>query len=388
MSEQDKSTAAYAPDKALSHPDRLGGLKRGALVYPAHLHLILSDLCNLNCPGCAYRMDGYSSNEMFGVKAEDGMVNNNPNRMIEYELARQILLDCKEMGTLGVEFTGGGEPTLHPRIRDLLDLAHSLGLHTALITNGLRMENLISQALFCDWVRFSIDAATPETYAKVRPSVGKLPRGNRIDDVVMAMYELSIAAKAAKSGVTIGAGFVVQKENFHEILEAVEMYRDWGAHNVRISGLFTPSKDAYFDGWRKEAEALEAQAIAKFDRPDMPGGFRVFGRFAQKVADLQAPPDYDDCHYQRFTTYIGGDANLYRCCVTAYNKIGQLGSVREAGGLKALWDSPELQVKLRSFSARSCGTCQFNDRNRAIESAINGGKLPDPRPGVVHPWFV
>ena len=389
MSEQHKSTAAYAPDKALSHRDRLLGLKEPRkIVYPAHLHLILSDLCNLNCPGCAYRMENYSSNQLFGVKSEDGMVNNNPNRMIEYELAKKILLDCKEMGTLGVEFTGGGEPTLHPQIRELMDLAQSLGLHTALITNGLRMGQLTMQALGCDWVRFSIDAATPETYAKVRPSLGKDPRGGRIDDVLTAMHDLSVCAAQARSGVTIGAGFVVQKENYREIIDAVEMYRDFGAHNVRISGLFTPEKDGYFDGWRKEAEELEARAIRDFDQPNIPGGFRVYGRFSQKVADLQAPPDYDDCHYQRLTTYIGGDANLYRCCVTAYNQIGKLGSVRDAGGFKALWDSTELQAKLRVFSARACGMCQFNDRNHAIDDALKRDELPEPRSGVIHPWFV
>ncbi len=46
------SDNAYAPDKILAHPETLKVLREGGHPYPLHLHLILSDLCNLDCPGC------------------------------------------------------------------------------------------------------------------------------------------------------------------------------------------------------------------------------------------------------------------------------------------------------------------------------------------------
>lgn len=330
---------------------------------------------------CAYRLEGYPSNQLF---AEHG--DNNPKRFLPDHILDRVVKDCVEMGTTGLEVTGGGEPTLHPRIVPLLTQAQEAGLKTALITNGLTLgrQDLLYRAAKCAWVRISIDAASDAMYDLVRPSLGGAPSKN-FRNVLGHLGRLSILRDDVSSPVdcVIGAGFVVQKQNWREIYAAARMYRDHGADNIRISGCFTPQGDAYFNGWKDQALELEQRAIADFDKP---GGFRVYGRLGEKIADLHAPPDYQDCWYQRFTLYLGADANLYRCCVTSYNKLGLLGNVVEAGGLKALLDRPEVQEKLRSFDARTCPRCQFNDRNRAIAKAL--GEEPRDVAKPMHAEFV
>lgn len=381
------SNGAYSPDKAAAHPSRLLTLREGGHPYPVHLHLIIADLCNLACPGCAYRMPGYSSNAMFGV--EDPVthaVNNNPSRFLPTDTVLGVLRDCVAMGTRAVEFTGGGEPTLHPDSRILLMEAQRLGLDTALITNGLLLDSrdLFDAAVRTQWCRISIDAATPLTYGRVRPSLGG-ENGRNLDRVLEALTTLRKLRDAAGTDCVIGAGFVVQKENWHEIHEAVALFKDAGADNVRISGLFTPEGDAYHAAHHEAAAALERRAVQDFDGKD---GFRVYGRFAEKVDDLHGPPSYRTCHYQRFTTYLGGDGNVYRCCVTSYNRQGFLGSLAAHGGsLKALWDAPETRVALETFDARSCARCQFNDRNAAIARLLAEPPRDVPA-GLVHPFFV
>lgn len=383
------SNGAYSADKAAAHPDRLRVLREGGHPYPVHLHLIIADLCNLACPGCAYRMPGYSSNEHFGVvDPVTHAVNNNPARFLPAEMVRTILRDCVTMGTRAVEFTGGGEPTIHPDAKALIGEAQDLGLDTALITNGLLLANrdLMGVAARTQWTRISIDAATPETYGKVRPSLGG-GNGTNLKVVLAALAHLRSVRDAIGSKCVIGAGFVVQKENAHEVYEAVRLYREAGADNVRISGLFTTEGDRYHEGHYVLAREQERRAIADFDMCD---GFRVYGRFAEKVDDLHGAPDYPDCHYQRFTTYVAGDGNAYRCCVTSYNEHGFLGALAAHGGsLKALWDAPETRARFDGFDARSCARCQFNDRNLAIHRLITTPRLPAvPKDEVVHPYFV
>lgn len=377
------SNGAYSPDKAAAHPERLKLLREGGNPYPVHLHLIVADLCNLDCPGCAYRMSGYSSNALFaGPNGEK-----NPSRFLSAETVHRILADCRAMGTKAVEFTGGGEPTLHPDIGDFLATAQGLGLDTALITNGLllRQRGLLDLASRTVWTRISIDAATPEVYGRVRPGLGA-PNGRNLLKALDNLTGLRSARDTNKSGCTVGAGFVVQKDNWHEIHEAVRLYREAGADNVRISGLFTPEGDDYHTGYFRYAQELERKAIADFDGKD---GFRVYGRFAEKVDDLHGPPSYETCHYQRFTTYVGGDGNVYRCCVTSYNEHGLLGSLHDHGGsLMDLWDSAAVREKLMHFDARSCTRCQFNDRNKAVEALLKLPVLPPPPAGIVHPSFV
>jgi len=201
-----------------------------------------------------------------------------------------------------------------------------------------------------------------------------------------AMSRLSAHVDATKRDCLIGAGFVVQKDNWSEMYDAAHLYERHGAHNMRISGLFTPEKDAYFDGWFDQAAALERRIVSAFGNNP---SFKVHGRFSQKVSDTTAAPDYDECHYQHLTTYIGGDGNLYRCCVTSYNKVGMIGSVR-ASGFKGLWDSELKRLAFEKFSAaKSCTMCQFNDRNRSIGAALTAPELPpEPEGSPVHVDFV
>ena len=382
------SLGAYAPDKAAYHLTRLVALKAGKPIYPVHLHLIPSDYCQLSCPGCSYRSSGFRSTEMYrGPKGEQ-----NPRRFLDWGVLRSVIADCDAMDTRGIEITGGGETTLHPRITDLLKLALNRGLHTALITNGLTLsleknKELVGLAVHGDWVRVSIDAATRDTYNLVRPPVRSDRAGNRNFEKALEGLQ-ALAETKQKHHLTscvIGAGFVVQKGNWHEIVKAAALYKKAGADNIRISGLFSPWGERYFDGWREQAEGLEKAAIRDLDDPT---GYRVYGRFHEKVADLHASPTYKDCWYQRFTLYLGADGNLYRCCVTSYQKLGLLGNIIQAGGLKALLDKPETQEKIRSFDARQCPVCQFNDRNKAIQAMIDAPELPQVSPHIVHPWFV
>ena len=373
------STGAYSPSKALAYLDRIRALREGKPIYPVHLHLILSDLCNLACPGCAYRADGFRSTELF--RGQNG--EKNPARFLPVSAVYRVLEDCHEMGTTAIEITGGGEPTLHPNFLDLVSYAQDyLGLHTALITNGLRLgRDVVYRAVKGSWFRVSIDAATPATYALVRPGGGSSEVN--FHRVVKGLQMVRGMRDDVSSDCTIGVGFVVQRENWKEIYEAAKLYREVGADNVRISGLFSPEGDKYFEGWRDEAVALERRAIEELTRP----GFAVYGRLSEKIADLQQRPTRQRCWYHHFTLYLGANGDVYHCCNLAYTKQGRIGNVIVAGGLKKLLDKPEVQKGLVDFDARACPACQFNDRNDAMERAVTG---PDEAPpaSLMHPDFI
>ena len=96
----------------------MGAYDKAMRSAPAQVQLILSDLCNHDCSFCAYRLSGYTSNMNFADV--DG--NKNPRRMIPTEKALEIVKDCSTLGVQGLQFTGGGEPTVHP---DHLHLART-----------------------------------------------------------------------------------------------------------------------------------------------------------------------------------------------------------------------------------------------------------------------
>lgn len=311
-----------------------------------------------NCP---YRMEGYSSNQHFGAIDKNGNFTNNPSRFIPLEKVTEILDDCAEMGVRAIQLTGGGEPTVHPQFGEIVRAVLDRGLELALVTNGVRFPHgIVDDLMRATWLRVSIDAGKPETYTAYR----RCPptHWGKMLDNVKALVE---AKRRTSSRVTIGVGFVVARENHTEILDAVLLARILGVDNVRISAAFTTQGAAYHREIFEEAKR-QAERAVKLSTP----AFRVYDMLGDRVNDLEeGTPDYAFCGIQHFTTYIGGDQNVYRCCVTSYNDQGFLGSLKDQR-LRDLWQSDEKRQRMQTFDARTCERCMFNQRNRSINAAL------------------
>ena len=348
----------YASNKASLHLNQLIQLRENTQPYPVHVQLIVSDYCNQDCSFCAYRTSGYSSNELFKIIDDNGTVNNNPRRMIPWTKLQQVVEDCAEMGVRAIQVTGGGEPTLHPNFNELCEMILSKNIDLALVSNGLLLNkkraDIIARAT---WTRISIDAGTAETYSSIR-NVPKQELGIVEKNI---RYLASIPDRRA----TVGVGFVITKENYKEIAIGCEKFKEWGADNVRLSAVFQNDEERFYDGIHDEIMYQIKQILCLND-----GKFRVFNNFNSRYADLeQGKPDYQKCGYMNFTTYIGGDQNVYTCCVNSYNKKGQIGSIKDIG-FKELWDSQHKKGFFEGFDARNCDRCMFNDKNRAINQML------------------
>ena len=353
---------AYSPTKALWHLDSLAALRSGNQPIPRHVQLIISDLCNQDCIGCPYRMEGYTSNQHFGGLDKNGQFTHNPSRFIPYDKVIEILDDCAAMGVRAIQLTGGGEPTVHPQFHDIVRGVLDRGLELALVTNGVRFpDGIISDLMRATWLRVSIDAGAPETYQTYR----RCPEWHWRK--MLANLSSLVAAKSSSgSRVTIGVGFVVARENHREILDLVLRARQMGVDNVRISAAFTTEGAQYHAEIFEEAKRQTSRAVL-LSTPT----FRVYDMLGNRVSDLEeGAPDYERCAIQHFTTYIGGDQKVYRCCVTSYNDQGFLGDIKEQR-LSTLWSSSEKRQRMQTFDARSCERCMFNNRNRAINTALD-----------------
>src|SRR5690348_3580112 len=189
------------------------------------------DLRNPDCHFCAYRMSGGFSTEKFA----DEKGNKNPARFIPTAKCKEILDDCAEIGVGAIEFTGGGEPTVHPDCIEIIGHAQKLGLQTGLVTNAVRLkDNAVLRNL--DWLRISLDAGTADTYERIRVSK-QWPK---------VIENIRLAATFEKPYV--GVGFVVTQENYTELYLACFTMRELGVPYVRISAMFSEAGARYYDG--------------------------------------------------------------------------------------------------------------------------------------------
>jgi len=341
----------FSPLKAAWHLDRIAALRAGKEINPTHVQLVLSDLCNQNCHFCSYRMDGGFSTQNFS----DEKGNRNPHRRIETKKALEILDDCFMAGVEAIEFTGGGEPTVHPDWLQIIGYAQELGMQTGLVTNGVKLKrDPVVERL--TWLRISLDAASPETYQQIRESLA-WPHVMRTLDYVGAL-----------KNPLVGVGFVITRENYTEILKACEFAKSKGVSYIRLSAMFSDQGAEYYSEIRDRID-LERHAARNLETDH----FRVIDYFGNRISDLdQQAPDYRFCGEQQFVVYIGGDLRVYTCCTNAYTDKGRVGDLRNMRF--AEWLERKRQF---GFDARGCHHCQFNGTNRAINYLL------DPAPAHV-----
>ena len=332
---------------------------------PKQIQLILSDLCNQDCHFCAYRMSGYSSNELFlGGSEPSPYGHNNPKRWIPTERALSLVQEIHDAGVLSIQFTGGGEPTVHPEHEAIFAKTLHLGLRASLVSNGVRWgENLICNLLpRFDWVRVSIDAGNCESYAKLRRT--PVSNWNRVWANVRWLAD---SIKEQKTPTSLGLGFVVTPESYKEIVQFAEVASKSGADNIRYSAMFSPDDEKPFVGIYDEVRVLIEKA-----RRIVGDALIVHDNFGSRFEDLkQHAPDYRFCSYQFYTGYIGGDLKSYRCCVLAYNRRGLIeGGDLSKQSFKDFWQSKEREDDLNALDARGCPRCQFNEKNRSMNYVI------------------
>jgi len=342
-------SAEYSHLKALRHADVLVSIAQGKPARLPHVELILADLCQQNCKFCAYRIPGYTSNQLFDDK-----------NMMPWKKALEIVGDCAEIGVEAIQFTGGGEPTLHKQFREVAKFVHELGMKFSLVSNGARIDQHLAPLVAkASWVRISLDAATEETYCSIR----RVPASHW-----KAAQNAVRLIKAQGTGCVLGVGFVVTPDNWREIYQAAELAKSLGADNIRISAQFSQQDEKLFAGFHLEAAALAKQAESLSD-----SSFTVFNRFSDRLEDLTLKnPEDELCGYQFFTTYIGADLNVYRCCGYAYNERGLLGSLKNQT-FKSFWMSQERFDKQKNFDGRGCERCQFRKQNSVLAYVLDEG---------------
>jgi MoaA/NifB/PqqE/SkfB family radical SAM enzyme len=338
----------YSPYKIIHHLDKIEELKDGKQTVPLQMHIVPANVCNQACHFCAYRMKDYLSNQNFDDR-----------QILSTDKIKETLDCAADMGIKAIQYTGGGEPLVHPEIHDIFKYTLDKGLDLSLVSNGMALTESMCETLsYASWVRISVDAGIPETYGFIR----NVPK-RKYNDVI---NNIKCLVKHKKENI-IGVGFVVNKENYKEVVIAAKTFKDIGVDNFRISAAFTPIGYEYFDGFMEEAKELAAEAATLSD-----GSFTVFNLFNDRVKDtFEGTQDYDYCPIKDLQVYLGADYKLYTCCTLAYNDKGEIGSIKNQT-FKELWEG---DTKTSMYSghcpSKHCKfPCMYKGKNDFINYCI------------------
>lgn len=249
---------------------------RAILNMPTFLNIeFVRGKCNLRCRMC------------------QGTQNATSPRVLSYlepDRFRQIL-DCAPT-IHGITLSSGdSDPLLHPHIDEIIEVARDRNVMIDFYTNGHALTpktaRLIVDSQVVSMVNFSLDAATAETYRRIRGAdfsraVGKLE--------MLGSMKREADAKLP----SVACSFVAMEDNIHELPDYARMVIERGAVRVTVGDLIGWMKDE--DGGNRPATdhpdcgryLSEAQAITR----DAGVVFSVSDRLlASMRSDVEGPSD-------------------------------------------------------------------------------------------------
>ncbi|MFC1497421.1 radical SAM protein [Verrucomicrobiota bacterium] len=143
-------------------------------------------ICNLACPDCISR--DLLNKGFFSRKR-----------------VRELVKEMVDAGVKAVVLIGGGEPLAHPEIGWVIEYLGQNDVHVGITTNGLLIGRYIDCiAKYANWVRVSVDAATSDTFNRIRTS----PSGVSVFNKVIENMKKLAKIKSGK----LGYSFMIYSE--------------------------------------------------------------------------------------------------------------------------------------------------------------------------------
>jgi len=266
--------------------------------------------------------------------------NSNQYASLELETLKKFLICGKERGLKAIEITGGGEPTVHNKFIEIIEFVKD-NFELALVTNGTKLLKDEIRSSICKalWVRISIDAGTEKTFQLVHRTVAGLHK----------ILEAAKNLKEESSDTIMGFSFVVNRTNFHEILLATKIAKNFGFSNIRFSPEYNyRGKPLLFDLEEKIFSSLDH---AKREETDM---FKVF-TFHERISKIYKERRPAECYYAMLTSVIAANGNVYPCCAIK-NETGT-----EIGDYEGNYD--EIYSNREVISTEKCPPCWMDQKN-------------------------
>jgi len=284
----------------LWHLDRLNELKTtGQTAAPINVEIDLSNRCSLGCAWCHFSHTHTRGPWAGKAKRPAHMLD--CGDLMDFDLANSILRQLSNVGVRSITWSGGGEPTLHPKFDTLVEHAAMAKLPQGLYTHGGHIDQERAALLkeLMTFVYVSVDECDEVKY--------KASKGvDRFWGVVEGLSNLELA----KGDAVIGLGYLLHPGNVDDVDAMVAMGRRYNANYVQ----FRPT--IYYDQSAPGAPHTDTEwisaAMQKLDR---------YQNDPFVVADLDrfrmyrdwAGHGYSTCHWAGLQTVITPNGHVWRC---------------------------------------------------------------------------
>ena len=289
------------------HLDRVAAWQKNRLIAPIYVEISPVSFCNHQCIFCG--LD-------FAHKERN---------VLDADL---LMVRIEEMGRLGVKsimFAGEGEPLLHPRMAEIAAYTKSCGIDVSITTNGMAGNSAIWEKLLpsLTWIRFSIDAATSETYATVH---GVSPTS--FARTITSLKEAVRIKQEHNLSVTIGVQFLMIQQNLADIESALKFYSDIGIDYLSFKPYSEHPQMFNKSGFTYSSEMIDKieKTVQTFVSINETKTDIIFRKAATEAYSVGAQR-FTSCYALPFWGYISSIGDFYTCSVYLNDERFKVGNM-------------------------------------------------------------
>ena len=325
--------------KLMYHVDRLKDWLDAKPVYPVYMEISPSGSCNHRCLYCALDFLEYRP------------------RFLDTKVLKTRLSEMAGLGVKSIMYAGEGEPFLHKDMPGIIRHTAKSGIDTALTSNGVLFgpETADRTLEFITWIKISINAATPKTYARIHQTAPS--------DLARVFKNMSYAAslrRRKKYPCTLGMQVVLLPENHSEIALLARKAKDIGMDYLVVKpySQHPLSKTTRYKNIKYDKYLSLAEKLSRFNDKNFNLVFRV--RAMEKWD--QARHTYKHCLGLTFWAYIDAGGNVWACSIYLGDERFRLGNIYDQT-FRRIWESPKRKALVR-WAAQNLdtGKCRVNCR--------------------------
>jgi len=318
----------------------------------------ITKACNMNCLHCY---------ENAGTKSNDELTPEQIHQGID------ILADA---GVTILAFSGG-EPTIHPNIKEFIKHAYERGMYVAIATNGYVLANKVVVRKLKEaglgYVQISLDGLNPNTHDSFRRVPGA--------------WEHAVQAikNSVEEGLFVEVATTVTKYNINEIPKMIEFVRNLKANWLMLYNFVPTGRGKeIIESDLSPRERFELLKLAYTETGE--GGLQILSTAPQYAMVAQIfnkngkniipthfyNPEYSDPKIRQLADFIGGcgagrfyisiepNGDIYPCVFFPHEETVKIGNLLK-DDFEKLWREHELLWKLRNKDILKgfCGKCSF-----------------------------
>ncbi len=296
---------------------------------PSAVNLAVTQNCNAKCSFC------------YVAKKE------------AYSPFEEIKAICDHLHTEGVLRVNlfGGEPFLHPNIREIIDYLHQLGFFISGVTNGLLLKESLLQ-----FIKGKVEVLGVSLHG-LGDSHEHLTR-------IPGSFRRVVAGitRASHLGIAVGINYTVTSQNFSEIRSTVEYLANEGV-DLRFIALNAfiadEANDPRLEPTMKQLnDTLATLAEIEETYPALNSKYAISFPLCW-IEDRRHFKYVSPCGYGKNHCAVDHRGNVRPC---SYSKI-ELGNVNK-DTLSHLWRNHDFLVSFRKLAwlDEACGSCRLKNQ--------------------------